>query len=60
MPQKRKLGLPGGRGSRRGTTHAEAAAPGTQDGQPIEATVVAASLPSVAIQPTAPLEPTEG
>jgi len=59
VPQKRKLGLPGGRGSRRGTTPAEAAAPGAQDGQPVDATVVAASLPSVAIQPTAPLEPTE-
>ena len=59
MPQKRKLGLPGGRGSRRGTTPAEAAAPGAQDGQPFDATVVAASLTSEAIQPTAPLEPTE-
>ena len=59
MPQKRKLGLPGGRGSRRGTTPAEAAAPGAQDRQPVDATMVAASLTSEALQPAAPLEPTE-
>ena len=57
-PQKRKLGLPGGRGSRRGTASTESPAPDSHDGQTADAMVVAPPLNPEAPLP-APLEPVQ-
>ena len=56
-PQKRKLGLPGGRASRRGTAPTESPAPDSHDGQTADAMVVAPPPLNPEAPLPAPLEP---